>query len=349
MKNRLENEIVYFYYLRVFAAFAVIILHISSQNWENVDVHSLEWTIFNIFESLVRWCVPVFVMISGAIFLDRDIKIKNIYSKYILRLIISFSVWSFVYLLFQSIINKSNSNIELISIVYGHYHMWFVLMIIGIYICIPIFKLIIENREITIYFLMISFIISFLNPSLLILADDLGNNTIKMLVSMGVSFINSLNINVVLGYSSYFILGYIINITDFNKKQRTCIYLIGIIGLLFTGFADYFIAIKTGEPCDHYYGNFSVNILFESVAIFVLFKYADLKKNNFVCKLSKYSFGAYMVHALIIELLDEICGLNTLSIRPIFSVLILSIIVFLISFILSAILNNIPIVRKYIV
>lgn len=37
-------------------------------------------------------------------------------------------------------------------------------------------------------------------------------------------------------------------------------------------------------------------------------------------KLSKYSFGAYLVHALLIEQLDNRAGLNMLSFNPVLSV-----------------------------
>ena len=82
----------YFDYLRVFATFAVVILHLSGQNWNNTNVNGFEWRVFNGYDSLVRWAVPVFVMISGALFLDRNISPKKIYSKYVLRLFVSFCV-----------------------------------------------------------------------------------------------------------------------------------------------------------------------------------------------------------------------------------------------------------------
>ena len=71
---------IYFDYLRVLATFAVMILHISAQNWGACDVQSFDWQVFNFFDSIVRWSVPIFVMISGALFLNRDIPLKKIYT-----------------------------------------------------------------------------------------------------------------------------------------------------------------------------------------------------------------------------------------------------------------------------
>ena len=97
----LKDRTVYFDYLRVFAAFAVIIIHTAAQNWYSVDVNSFEWQVLNFYDAIVRWGVPVFVMISGSLFLGKEIPLKKIYAKYILRMAISFIVWSVVYTVFS--------------------------------------------------------------------------------------------------------------------------------------------------------------------------------------------------------------------------------------------------------
>ena len=86
--------------------------------------------------------------------------------------------------------------------------------------------------------------------------------------------------------------------------------------------------------------------------MFTFFKYRKYKcekLNSIIEKMSKYSFGAYLVHVLIMEQLDKRLGLNTLSLNPILAILMISVIVFIISFIISALLNKIPIIKKYVV
>ena len=51
----LVERTIYFDYIRVFATFAVIILHISAQNWYSTDVNGFDWQVFNFFDSIVRW------------------------------------------------------------------------------------------------------------------------------------------------------------------------------------------------------------------------------------------------------------------------------------------------------
>ena len=83
------------------------------------------------------------------------------------------------------------------------------------------------------------------------------------------------------------------------------------------------------------------------IAVFLMFKYVCLSENKIITTLSKYSFGAYLVHALVIEKLNEWFGLNTLSFYPGLSVPIISFLVFIISYAISAVLHLIPVVRNY--
>ena len=101
-----------------------------------------------------------------------------------------------------------------------------------------------------------------------------------------------------------------------------------------------------------YFSYFSLNILLESAAIFTLFKHAGFNNgrlNGFVQKLAKYTFGAYLAHALILEQLDLKFGLDSLSFNPIASVFCIGVVTLVISYVISAILNHVPYVNRYMV
>ena len=92
-----ESRYYCFDFLRVVGAFAVIVIHVAASKWYTTDIHTFEWETMNFYDSIVRWAVPVFVMISGALFLSRDIPVRKIYGKYIFRIFTAFVFWSFVY------------------------------------------------------------------------------------------------------------------------------------------------------------------------------------------------------------------------------------------------------------
>ena len=155
------KRIVYLDYLRVLGTIAIMILHTASQNWYNVQINSYEWHTFNCFDALVRWGVPVFVMISGTLFLNRDISIRLIYSKYVLRMLTAFFAWSAVY----AILTEKSVGDRILAALKGHYHMWFVLMITGLYICIPLMKAIIKDERTAGYYMILALFFAVIIPT----------------------------------------------------------------------------------------------------------------------------------------------------------------------------------------
>lgn len=70
-------------YLRIFACFMVIFLHVAAQNWSSVDVTGKQWHVFNLYNSAVRSSVPLFLMLSGKLLLSHgdDFSMKKFFSK----------------------------------------------------------------------------------------------------------------------------------------------------------------------------------------------------------------------------------------------------------------------------
>ena len=84
--DNINKRIDYFDILRAVAIIGVVSIHASSGYIESSnDNISLVRGMYLIFNKLTRFCVPLFFMISGALFLDckKDISIKTMYSKYI--------------------------------------------------------------------------------------------------------------------------------------------------------------------------------------------------------------------------------------------------------------------------
>lgn len=348
-KKEIETQrTIYFDYLRVFATFAVMILHLSAQNWYGADVNGFAWHVFNIYDSLVRWAVPVFVMISGALFLKRKMPLKNIYSKYILRLGVAFVAWSLIYACFTPYGFRDG----IFTVFQGNYHLWFIPMMIGLYMGIPVVKPIVARKSRTKYYLWLMFAFAFLIPQIQLLIQDFGSERLIGQTASLNNDIAKMRMSFALGYTGYFVLGYYIDNKELIKEQRMAIYALGLLGFLSTIGLDAVVALKTQEPCLNYYDEFTVNVLLEALAVFTWFKYKQFKHkrlNALMRVLAKYSFGAYLVHALVMDRLNMHLSINSLSFNPVFSVPIIGVLIFVISFGVSALLNQIPIVKKYMV
>ncbi len=347
-----RNRIIYFDVLRILASFFVVVLHISSSSWLDANIYTFEFQMVNIYEGIAIMGVPIFVMISGALFLGKDIPIKSLYSKYIFRLVLSFIVWSLGYFVVFYAFGKEQNNIEklVFSFCKGHFHMWFIYMIIGLYMITPFLKRIVADEKLTRYFLIISFIFALLIPEIIrtikVYNNDLGNRIEKIIDQAYLKF--------VLGYTFYYVLGYYISQKTISKKQRTLIYVIGVTGLLSTIIFTYLISTNTGKGNGTFLDALTVNVAFEALLVFVLIKTLfsgkkfSVKTSKRIGTLSKYSFGAYLVHIFVIKVLERF-GLTAMSFNTFISVPVISVVVCFLSYIISAVLNHIPFVKKYLV
>ncbi len=348
-KKRMDRTY-YFDCLRIIACFGVMILHIASKKWYGTPVTSFEWNVLNIYDSITRWVVPLFVMISGALFLNGKQSIEKLYKKYVLRIVTAFLFWSFLYAGVR-FIGGCGMKEAVKAFLTGHYHLWFLFMIAGLYIIVPFLRKITESDTLIKYYLVLAFVFAFLLPQTVTILKLLSKSWGTLVNTM----LSNVKFHFTLGFSCYFVLGYYLDRIELGKVARWILYLLGIAGFLFTAGMTAMLSISGGKPSDTFYGHFTVNILLESVAVFVFGKYhlklagAREKTLRLVRKLSKYSFGAYLVHVFIIERLQGQLGIDALTFSPLVSVPVIGIVVFVVSFLISAVLHRIPVLNKYIV
>ncbi len=334
----------YFDFLRVAGAFAVIVIHVAASRWYTTDIHTFEWQVLNFWHgSIVRWAVPVFVMISGALFLSRDIPVRKIYSKYIFRIFTAFVFWSFVYAAHGYM--KDRDMIKAAGhFLKGHFHMWFLYVIAGLYMIVPFVKRIAESESLTKYFLVLAFFFAFLFPEAVNLISIFSEKYGEFAGSLA----NRFYLQFVGGFTGYFLLGYFLNKEEISSQAIKIIYALGIAGYITGMLLSVTLTMITGEPSQIFYGNLTVNNLFWTTSVFIFLKSKFNYSSRIVLALSQYSFGAYLVHAAVILLVGKL-GLNTLAFNPLLSIPVISVIVFVISFAISAVLNHIPFINKYIV
>ncbi len=347
----MKDRKVYLDLLRVFAIFAMMLLHVASSNWYTTDVNSFEWQVFNFYDSAVRFCVPIFVMISGVLFLDtsREKTIKSIFVNNISRIITAYIFWSVAYSLVNQLAiyikwGKLSPKIFISKAIVGHYHLWFLFTLVGLYLIVPFLRKIIVSKTLIEYFLVLFFIFSLCMNALKLIPSI--NHELDILLSKA-------NIYFVLGYSGYFVLGHYLVNYEISKIFRKVIYLLGFISVIFTVILTYKISIHLGIPFESFYYFLMPNAFFTSVAVFVFFKYnvsrIEFKEQTLklIFLLSKLSFCMYLVHDFI-NILFRLIGLSTLTYNPLLSVPLNAILVFVLSFIISLPISKIPILNKYI-
>jgi surface polysaccharide O-acyltransferase-like enzyme len=343
-----SNRIAYFDFLRIFATFAIIIQHIDP--YGSQEPGTAEYIARLIFDLITRCGVPLFLMISGALFLGSESSIKRIYTHNILRIVIAFAFWSALYSVIRTVIFGYGTINMVMEFFFGHYHMWFMCLIVELYILTPILRKIVNSWTIGKYFLIILLIYTSIVPMLTSLVPLVSSKLGDLLSRTLQGYIrNKFHMGVF-----YFVFGYYLSKCQLTVCRRRWIYAMGILGLLISGFGSHALAGIGVEDLPLLNNNCITIVAFTS-AVFVFARshcsFNGMKKwgISLILKLSKYSFGAYLVHALVIEMIDYYIGFEVFQIGPIFSILLLFLIVCVVSFSISAIINHIPFIKKYIV
>jgi len=281
---------------------SVVLLHVTSKAISLVEVHTIAWHIYNFCRCFCKWGVDIFIMISGALFLNpnKSITIKEMFKKYISRVVLMLIMWSLAYAVYP-LTRDLLSGVEILweeripnvirNFVLGNYHLWYLYMLIGLYMLTPFLKEIVKKRENMIYFLALSAVFTVVLPVL--------SNIEEM--ELLVCFLNKMQLNMVIGYSFIYVLGYYLFTHDFSSKQVFGFKIICALELLLT--------IILTETSDKWLflvdGVFSVGIIAISICIFVISKYAIWIKKEIVSivitVLSEYSLGIYLIHAFFVH------------------------------------------------
>lgn len=135
---------------RIAAVFAVVMLHASAYYVTGIEIGSSAWWWGNILDSLSRWCVPVFVMISGALLLDtrKNEPLLEFYAKRALRIGPPLVAWSVIFMVWNmskaAIIHGDVGYFSKPRQFFGfpaHYHLWYLYMVVSLYLLTPLLRM----------------------------------------------------------------------------------------------------------------------------------------------------------------------------------------------------------------
>ena len=340
--------------MRILATYGVVLMHTSPLPAEYQLADHPAWRASMALSILFRWCVPVFFMVSGALFLNpkRSFSVRKLYRKNILRIATCFVFWSAFYALAHCAIMGKGKWTFLNQLLRGHYHMWYIFAILALYMLLPMLRKMTESRKLTEYFLGLGFLFVFLLPRLISFALMLNPPHADVVASIqsAVRQVNPLS-----GANSvfYFVLGYYLQAYPLKKAVRIPLWLAGAAGYLATVVLTIWHTGLTQSVSGQFYGPDSTTVLAMSVAVFLLFEHAfaryqpGARMQRLLLTLSECSFGVYLVHPFLIERLGPVF-------EPVPAVMVLGTVgvalgVYLVSLAISFLIHKIPFLNRYIV
>ena len=218
-----ENKISYIEYIRVYAAVAVVFLHIVmtlNNNYEINELGVFNYTVFSDCYMLVKWAVPCFIMITGTLLLNpmKSVDVQKI-KKYVLRMIEVLLTFGVLYALMEIIFTEKTFHIGMFLKALLHTaegqswsHMWYIYALIPMYIiALPLRDFIkAQNRKTIQLFIIVLIVGNFIVPTI----NAVFNIDIKTLMPFG-------------EYITYFVIGYYLSTLPIKFISRTKPILIG--------------------------------------------------------------------------------------------------------------------------
>ena len=336
----MKKRILYLDIIKVIALFFVIFNHtddilISSYMYIRIIHNSLFY--------LSKSAVPLFLMVSGALLIDKKDSIPKLIKRIIrvlIPLIIITIIWSLTHAKEINILNMLNP----FDVNYFPYWLWYLQAIILVYILLPsIRKIILKYKKSSIEWRKYKIIIITIT-TLFAIAFTIYNIIFKknmMIVT------NLLPMPIL-----YFIYGYILSKEKISKKVKN----ISIISLLLTLTIPTFIATKLMLLKQSYfflddYRNIYTFIITTSLFIIIKYYFENYNKENMFTKiithLSKNSYGIYLLHVFVIEyLLNTSFMKELIEFNKLEAIFILIILVVIILDIMISILKRIPGIKK---
>ena len=331
--------------LRIAAALFVVAIHVI--NPRAGDSVGADRTVLIVIHTIVRSAVPLFVMISGALWLDpaRNVTPRRV-ARGVARLVCAFAFWSALYAVVQrGLLEGKGIKSILVSFVLGADHMWFIYMMVCLYLLIPLLRAISEKRRLVGYFVILSLFFTFTLPVVMKVTDI-----------EGLSVVNSKTyFYFTLGYVSYFMIGRFLSSAELKRWARYVIYFLGVGSFAAIVFLTLFREEYADQFLTYRLSTFHPFIMLQAAAIFTFARYAlpGIRKKSgekgAIRAVAARTFGVYLVHPLVIEALYRLTGLDVNSIPAALSVPLLVAVVFAVSLGISALVGLIPVVKKYIV
>lgn len=324
------------------------------------DANTLEFQMGNIPNGICRACIPLFVMLSGALLLNENKKFdtKSFYKKSLLWMVLLLVGWLLIYALFYAFLLPLMLHEEIqpdsflnyiISFKGSDYpHLWYMFMCVGLYLMTPVFRLFVkkENVKYIVGIVIAAIIYTFLMKTLNIFM--VGTEKEKLFTD----FISKFHLEGLGGYVAYFLLGWLFDNFKLKKLYRYIIYGLGLISVIGSILIVQFLYNDMNTVRNFVSADLALPVLFYGAAVYLLIDTLCGEKTHeskIITALSVTSFGVYVIHVFIEEIFTRVLLTpERCDIHPMLYFLMIYGIVVVLSFLISFLISKIKGFRKII-
>ena len=327
LSNQKNQHIVWLDVVRFIAMFTVVCCHCTDPfnfypgTAPNIGEIKLWGAIYG---SVLRPCVPLFVMITGALLLPVRGDASTFYKKRIPRVFYPFLIWSVLYNLFpwitgllglnpqiildffpyagEEVMQQSFSvSLEYILMIPFNFsilavHMWYIHLLIGLYLYLPVFSAWVEkaSERAKLMFLLAWGVTLLLPYYYQFVSNYLWGtcswNSFGMLYAFA-------------GFNGYLLLGHYLKNLEWSLKKTLAIG----IPMFAVGYAVTFLGFRhitalpeyTDEMLELFFTYCSLNVVMMTIPVFMLAKKVKVNSERMkkaLANLTVCGFGIYMIH-----------------------------------------------------
>lgn len=338
----------YFDYLRMVAILGVIAIHVAAAYVVMyMKIPMIQWEASVIFNGLVRWCVPIFFMVSGALLLGRkEEPLSQFFKRRANRILVPFIIWSIGYYIWRQYFwYDGNFDVRQFIHLFAtngiYYHLWYLYALIGIYLVVPMLNVFVNYAKLSLvaYICAVWYIVycvfRYFNYEMANVVPDF--------------FVLS-------NYAGMVLIGYYLSRVEIPKKWRYSLYAGGLFGLFMTVQQTFALTNEQGAFTSYPLQYESPFVMLSAMALFVFFRYyigrkqaqsEQFKPNRIVMLISETSFGIYLSHVMILDIVRTYFHNDTdIFINPIIGLPMQLTIVLLSSFIFTWMIRKTTFLKK---
>lgn len=335
--------------IRIISCFFVVVIHVASYGMEAMDPMSANWMVRNLATCMTKCAVPIFFMLSGILFMEKDIPLKELYKKYIFRIVVIWVVWSSFYAAIDYIAYWKKGEVSVsyfvVRVLEGHYHLWFLPALLMAYIFLPILQVLVKNCS----------AVQMRYLGVVILIGVIGRET-------GNAFFDGAGWNAIWEHMGvpgavigviYFVVGYYL-----YKNGRRCSgwkYLLAyLFSVVIAAGINMFYGFSIGQhtsTASNYLGFwiFTSSITFFSFLLKEVSGYEpSVRASGMIRNISECTLGIYLIHTFFLEQVYRRVGFVQDDFSPVIAVILFSVVTFLISFVFTWCIRRLPGIGKWI-
>lgn len=332
--------------LRIVAAFTVVFQHTVTSVWYDVPVDSADFFVLNFMNSLVRFGVGVFIMISGAFMLSPKYPHppRKILTQNIPKIIILLVVWGVLYGILN-VICQSGDWQDYISTPITLFtkpptHLWFLYTLAGLYMITPALRVFTEHasQRMVLYVIILFFTFGLLLPTISVLLDKVWHFTLY----------KNIGIRGFTGFAGFYLTGFYLTHYGLGKTARRLLYAAAFLSWFISLFYSTYFSLAKDAPSEFFFGNFRPMTFIIAAAVFCFMrtKYSDRKtSNNRLLDISKCMLGVYLIHPMFIKAFYGL-HLSLLEPHPLITAPLTAVVFFGVSLGIISLFRRIPVIRK---